>query len=34
MRNLFWGFILVMFGVLLLLDNIGIADFGEMIHDY
>jgi predicted membrane protein len=34
MRNLFWGFILVMFGILLLLDNMGIADFGEMIHDY
>ena len=34
MRNVFWGFLLVLFGVLLLLDNLGIADFSEMIHDY
>jgi predicted membrane protein len=34
MRNLFWGFILVLFGIFLLLDNMGIADFGELIHDY
>jgi predicted membrane protein len=34
MRNLFWGFILVLFGFLLLLDNMGIADFGDMIHQY
>ncbi|MFI5252486.1 MAG: cell wall-active antibiotics response protein LiaF [Bacteroidota bacterium] len=34
MRNLFWGFILVLFGVLLLLDNLGIADFGEMLRQF
>jgi predicted membrane protein len=34
MRNLFWGLILVMFGVMFLLDNLGIADFGYMIHQY
>jgi predicted membrane protein len=34
MRNLFWGFILVLFGLLLLLDNMGIADLGDMIHQY
>jgi predicted membrane protein len=34
MRNVFWGFILVLFGTLLLLDNLGIADFSDMIHNY
>src|SRR5437867_10046801 len=33
-KNLFIGFILITFGVLFLLDNLGVADFGEMIHDY
>src|SRR5258706_4854130 len=34
MRNLYWGFILIVIGILLLLDNLGVADFGDMIHDY
>ena len=34
MRNLYWGFILIIIGILLLLDNLGVADFGDMIHDY
>ncbi len=34
MRNLIWGFILVTIGILLLFDNLGIADFGEVLHDY
>ena len=34
MRNVFGGFVLVLFGVLLLLDNMGIADFGDMVRSY
>lgn len=34
MRNLFWGLILVIFGVLILLNNLGIADFEDVIRDY
>ncbi len=34
MRNLTWGFILIIFGVLILLDNLGVADFGDMIRDF
>ena len=34
MRNLFWGLILIAFGVLFLLDNFGYADFSEIIRNY
>ena len=34
MRNLFWGIILVSFGTLFLLDNLGVADFGDVMHDF
>ena len=34
MRNLFWGFVLIAFGVLFLLDNLGYADFSEIIHNF
>src|SRR5262249_44890127 len=34
MRNLTWGFILIIIGVLVLLDNLGVADIGDMIHDF
>ena len=34
MRNLFWGVALVTIGVLLLLDNLGIADFSELVETY
>jgi len=34
MRNLIWGVILVTIGLLILLDNLGVADFGEILHDY
>ncbi|MGA2625282.1 MAG: cell wall-active antibiotics response protein LiaF [Bacteroidota bacterium] len=34
MRYSFWGLILVIFGVLLLLNNLGIADFGDVMRDY
>ena len=34
MRNLVGGFILLAIGTLLLLDNLGIADFGEMIGTF
>jgi len=34
MRNLFWGLILVIFGTLILLNNLGIADFEDVIRDY
>ena len=34
MKNLFWGFVLVLFGGVLLLDNLGYADFGEIMGDY
>lgn len=34
MRNLFWGLLLVIIGVLLLLDNLGYADFGQIMANY
>jgi predicted membrane protein len=34
MRNLTWGFILIIIGVLILLDNLGVADFGDMVRDF
>lgn len=34
MRNLFWGVTFVIIGVLLLLDNLGVADFADILHDY
>ncbi|TLY32431.1 MAG: hypothetical protein E6K56_03270 [Ignavibacteria bacterium] len=34
MRNFYWGFILILFGFLLLLDNLGAIDFKEFISDY
>ena len=34
MRNLFWGIVLITFGILFLLDNLGYADFNEMIHNF
>ena len=34
MRNLFWGVVLVCFGVVLLLDNLGYADMGEILSNY
>ena len=34
MRNVTWGLILVILGILLLLDNLGIADFGDIISEY
>lgn len=34
MKNVFWGLLLVIFGTLLLLDNLGIADMGDLIHQY
>jgi predicted membrane protein len=34
MRNLFWGFVFILFGVLFLLDNLGYADFSEIVHNY
>jgi|WetSurMetagenome_2_1015567.scaffolds.fasta_scaffold546126_2 predicted membrane protein len=34
MRNLFGGLILITFGVLFLLDNLGYADFGDVISHY
>src|SRR5579862_6374291 len=34
MRNLFWGLILVSFGVLMLLDNLGVADFGDLMRQF
>jgi len=34
MRNLFWGTLFILFGVFLLLDNLGYADFSEIMHDY
>lgn len=33
-NNLFFGVVLITFGILFLLDNLGMADFGEIIHDY
>lgn len=34
MKNVFWGIVFVTFGVLLLLDNLGVADFGDMLQHY
>ena len=34
MRNLFWGVALVTIGILILLDNLGVADFEELIGTY
>ena len=34
MRNLIWGSLLVILGLFLLLDNLGIAEFGDLLHDY
>lgn len=34
MRNLYWGIALVVFGSLLLLDNMGYADMGDILSDY
>jgi len=34
MRNLYWGFILIVIGIMLLLDNLGVADFEDIIRDY
>jgi predicted membrane protein len=31
MRNTFWGLLFVILGILLLLDNLDIADFGEVV---
>lgn len=33
-RNLFLGVVLITLGTMFLLNNFGIADFGDMIHDY
>lgn len=33
-NNLFIGFVFITFGLLFLLDNLGIADFGDVIHDF
>src|SRR5208283_859844 len=34
MRNLFWGITFILIGLLLLLDNLGYADFEQVFHDY
>src|SRR5437879_1339508 len=34
MRNLFWGISFVLIGGLLLLDNLGVASFSDVFHDY
>ena len=34
MRNLIWGIILVVFGGMLLLNNLGVADFEDLFKDY
>jgi predicted membrane protein len=34
MRNVFWGIILIIFGVLFLLDNMDVIDFAEAIRTY
>lgn len=34
MRNVFWGIILIIFGVLFLLDNMDVIDFGEAIRTF
>ena len=33
-NNLFLGFVLITFGILFLLNNLDVADFGDLIHDY
>jgi predicted membrane protein len=33
-RNLFLGIVLITIGVLFLLNNLEVADFGDMVHDY
>lgn len=34
MRPLFWGIILITFGILMLLDNLGYADIGEVLGNF
>jgi predicted membrane protein len=34
MRNLFWGMVLILLGLLFLLDNMGIANFSDVIRMY
>ena len=34
MRNLYWGIILVVIGLLLLLDNLDVVEFEDIISDY
>jgi predicted membrane protein len=34
MRNVYWGIALVIFGVLLLLENLDVADMGDIIRTY
>ncbi|HEY6191527.1 MAG TPA: cell wall-active antibiotics response protein LiaF [Bacteroidota bacterium] len=34
MRNLYWGFILIIIGILILLDNLGVADFGDVMSNF
>lgn len=34
MRPIFWGFVLIAFGILMLLDNLGYADFGDVIANF
>jgi predicted membrane protein len=34
MRNLFWGMLLILIGLFILLDNLGYADFGEILGNY
>lgn len=34
MRNLFWGIIFVVLGILLLLDNFNVLDFGDVISNF
>ena len=33
-NNLFLGILLIAFGLFFLLDNLGVADFGDLLHDY
>jgi lia operon protein LiaF len=34
MRNVFWGVVLILFGVLFLLDNMDLLDFGRVFRTY
>ena len=34
MRNLFWGSVLILFGLGILLDNLGVLDFEQMFRDF